>query len=119
MCTEGEKEATELLFCKQIIWILIASTVEFVTSKIKPNFDVLIKSQLLSDQKHLLNVSTIDFFFLSLAFGTRQRNSIYRILYRIHQRNRQQHDNWYAFSVRVKLKLSMWFWDQIEIPFPF
>ena len=93
MCTKEEKEVTEVLFCKQIIRILIASNTEFVTSTKKPNFDVLIKSQLLSDQKHLLNVSTINFFFLSFAFGTRQRNSIYRILYRIHQRNCQQHDN--------------------------
>ena len=44
MCTKEEKEVTELLFCKQMIRILIASNIEFVTSKMKPRFDVLIKS---------------------------------------------------------------------------
>ena len=44
MCTEEEKEVTELIFCKQIIRILIASNTEFVTSNKKPRFDALIKS---------------------------------------------------------------------------
>ena len=53
----------------------------------------------------------LDFFiiFLSFAFGTRQRNSIYRIIYWIHQRNSQQQDNWYTFSINVKLKFVTWF----------
>ena len=46
MCTEEEKEVTEVLFCKQIFRILIASIIEFVTSNKKPRFDLLIKSQL-------------------------------------------------------------------------
>ena len=46
MCTEEEKEVTELLFCKQTIRILIASKIDFVLSNKKPRFDVLIKSQL-------------------------------------------------------------------------
>ena len=46
MCTEEEKEVTELLFCKQMIRILIASNIEFVISNKKLIFDVLIKSQL-------------------------------------------------------------------------
>ena len=45
MWTKEEKEIT-VLFFKQIIRILIASNIEFVTSKMKPRFDVLIKSQL-------------------------------------------------------------------------
>ena len=108
------------LLCKQIIMILIASNIEFVISNMKPRFDVLIKSQLPWDQKHLPTLLTIDFFFLSFVFGTRQRNSIYRIVYRIHQRNRQQHDNWYALSINVKLNLATWFdllrlnWDSIS-----
>ena len=77
MCTKEEKEVTELLFCKQIIRILIASIIEFVTSNKKPRFDVLIKSQLLSDQKHLLNVSTIDFFFYIICL----QNNIHSLLF--------------------------------------
>ena len=73
MCIEEEKEVTELLFCKQIIRILIASIIEFVTSNMKPKFDVLIKSQLHQDQKHLSNLFTKDFIILSFAFGTQQR----------------------------------------------
>ena len=46
MFTKEEKEVTELLLCKQMIRILIASIIEFVTSNKKPRFDVLIKSQL-------------------------------------------------------------------------
>ena len=46
MCTNDEKEVSELLFCRQIINILIASTIKFVTSNKKPRFDLLIKSQL-------------------------------------------------------------------------
>ena len=44
MCTKEEKEVTELLLCKQMIRILIASIIEFVTSNKKPRFDALIKS---------------------------------------------------------------------------
>ena len=44
MCSEEEKEVTEVLFCKQIFRILIASIIEIMISKIKPIFDVLIKS---------------------------------------------------------------------------
>ena len=44
MWTKEEKEVTELLSCKQIISILIASTIKFVTSNKKPRFDALIKS---------------------------------------------------------------------------
>ena len=70
MCSEEEKEVTELLFCKQIIRILIASNIEFVTSNKKPRFDALIKSQLPWDQKHLPTLSTIEFITVSFAFGT-------------------------------------------------
>ena len=45
MCTNNEKEVTELLFCRQIIRILIASIIEIMISKIKSRFGVLIKSQ--------------------------------------------------------------------------
>ena len=44
MCTKEEKEVTELLFCKQMIKILIASIIKFAASKMKPRFDALIKS---------------------------------------------------------------------------
>ena len=46
MCTKEKKEVTEVLFCKKIIRILIASIIEIVISNKKPRFDVLIKSQL-------------------------------------------------------------------------
>ena len=46
MFSNEDKEVTKLLFCKQMISILIASNIEFVTSKMKPIFDVLIKLQL-------------------------------------------------------------------------
>ena len=46
MWTKEEKEVTEVLFSKQIFRILMTSIIEFVTSKMKPRFDVLIKSQL-------------------------------------------------------------------------
>ena len=46
MWTKEEKEVTEVLFCKQMIRILIASIIEFVALKSKPRFDALIKSQL-------------------------------------------------------------------------
>ena len=45
MCTNDEKEVSELLFCRQIIRILIASIIEIMISKIKSRFGVLIKSQ--------------------------------------------------------------------------
>ena len=45
MWIKEEKEVTEVLFCKQIFRILIASIIEIIISKIKPIFDVLIKSQ--------------------------------------------------------------------------
>ena len=44
MWTKEEKEVTELLFCKQIFRILIASNIEIMISKMKTRFDVLIKS---------------------------------------------------------------------------
>ena len=44
MRNQEEKEVTELLFCKQMIRILIASNIEFVRSKTKPRIEVLIKS---------------------------------------------------------------------------
>ena len=47
MWSKEEKEVTKVLFCKQIIRILIASNIEIMMSKIKPIFDMLIKSQLL------------------------------------------------------------------------
>ena len=46
MCTKEEKEVTDVLFSKQIFRISIASIIEFVTSKMKPRFDLVIKSQL-------------------------------------------------------------------------
>ena len=46
MWTKEDKDVTELLLCKQIIRILIASSIEFVTSNKKHRFGVLIKSQL-------------------------------------------------------------------------
>ena len=45
MWTKEEKEVTEVLFCKQMIRILIASIIEIMISKIKSRFGVLIKSQ--------------------------------------------------------------------------
>ena len=129
MWTKEEKEVTELLFCKQIISILIVSSIEFLISKKKPRFDVLIENHNCNEIKNTflsylpMITKNLDFIILSFAFGTMQRNSIYSYIslniYRIHQRNRQQRDNWYAFSISVKLKLFMWFWDQIEISFPF
>ena len=125
MFSNEDKEVTKLLFCKQMIRILIASNIEFVTSKMKPIFDVLIKLQLPWDQKHL-PILIHQTFHHSVFPCLVQRREIQLTnkfpqysSQNLKQTNRKQHDNWYVFSISVKLKLSMWFWDQIEIPFPF
>ena len=66
MWTKEEKEVTELVFCKQIIRILITSIIEIVISNKKPRFDVLIKSQFHCDQKYLSILYEISLFCLYL-----------------------------------------------------
>ena len=130
MFTKYEKEVAEVLFCKQIIRLLIASIIKFVTSVKKHRFDLLIKSQLHWNQKHLpiLYNHKKSRFHHSVfpCFGKRQRNSIYSYvspnIYRIHQRKRQQHDNWYAFlisfamSFEIKLRFHFLFSQIIKGP---
>ena len=74
MWSKEEKEVTEVLFCKQMIRILIASIIEIMISKTKPIFDVLIKSLRFEINKNTVRMylPSISFFCLSRLVQDRE-----------------------------------------------
>ena len=70
MWTKEEKEVTEVLFCKQMIRILIASIIEIMISKTKPIFDVLIKSLRFEIKTPSVCIYRLFHYFVLPCFGT-------------------------------------------------